>query len=447
MSEENVCIGDIYRLGDEVQIQVTQPRAPCYKLNHRFQVKDMSKRSQDANKMGWYYRVLKEGYIKAGDEMMLLERPHPKWTLIKVQWYLFRERKNVEVMRELTAMKELGQNTRDVFLNRLQKGLYQDDNERLLGGEEDVLRWNPYRVVSKKAETPRITSFVFEAVTPHETITKVLPGSHIRVKLGENGKLVRAYSVVGGDSNRFELGVALEEESRGGSKYLHEEVKVGDILPFSQMKPDFPLKDDADKHVLIAGGIGITAFIASARTMKEQKLRYELHYAVRSSQEVAFSSYLGELGGSVKILNKSKGQRLDFLKILGKADDQIHVYVCGPERMLDGVKQAATVLNFPQENIHTEAFSASTSGDPFTAALFKSERTFEVKEQESLLDVLRDAGFDIGSSCEVGNCGTCRVGVMKGRVEHRGTGLLDEEKEDAMLSCVSRGIGRIVLDL
>lgn len=447
MSEENVSIGDVYAFGKEVVVQVSEPRAPCYKLNHRFQVKDMSKRSQDANKTGWYYRVLREGFISAGDEIVLLERPHPEWSLIRVQWFLYRERKNMEVMKELSNLPELGQETRDVFVNRLQKGFYREDNDRLIGGEENVLRWNPYRVVSKRKETPRITSFVFEAVTPKESITKVPPGSHIRVKLGESGKLVRAYSVVGGDSNRFELGIAREEESRGGSRYLHEEVKVGDVLPFSQMKSDFPLNDDADKHILIAGGIGITAFIASALAMREQKLRFELHYAIRSLEEMAFSQYLTDLGESVNVLDKSKGQRLDLLKILGKADHPTHIYVCGPERMLEGVKEAATVLNFPQSNIHSEAFAASTSGDPFTAELSKSEKTFEVKEQETLLDVLRDAGFDIGSSCEVGNCGTCRVGVMKGRIEHRGTGLLDEEKEGAMLSCVSRGIGRIVLDL
>ncbi|KUJ07224.1 putative vanillate O-demethylase oxidoreductase [Mollisia scopiformis] len=447
MSEENVCVGDIYRFGEEVVIQVSEPRAPCFKLNHRFQVKDMSKRSQDANKTGWYYRVLKEGYIKAGDEIVLLERPHPQWTMIQVQWYLYRERKNAEVMKELAYMKELGEETRDVFLGRLQKGVFREDNDRLIGGEENVLKWNPYRVISKRRETPRIYSFTFEAVTPHEPSTKVQPGSHVRVKLGEGSKLVRAYSVVGGDSNRFELGISLEEGSRGGSKYLHEKVKVGDILPFSEMKSDFPLEEDADNHILIAGGIGITAFITSAQAMKTRQLKYKLYYAVRSSEDVAFSSLLADLGDNVHIMDKSKGQRLNVSEILGKGDFRTHVYVCGPERLLDAVKAAATTLGFPQSNIHSEAFTASTSGDPFTVDLAKSEKTLDIKQEETLLDVLRDAGFDVGSSCEVGNCGTCRVGVKSGRVEHRGTGLLDDEKEGSMLSCVSRGIGRIVLDL
>jgi ferredoxin len=114
---------------------------------------------------------------------------------------------------------------------------------------------------------------------------------------------------------------------------------------------------------------------------------------------------------------------------------------------MDGVKVAARNLGFPSPNIRFEAFTAMTSGDPFVAELAESKKEIEVKEEQTLLDVLRDAGFDIPSSCEVGNCGTCRVGIRSGRVEHRGTGLLEGEKKGAMLSCVSRGIGKIVVDM
>ena len=97
--------------------------------------------------------------------------------------------------------------------------------------------------------------------------------------------------------------------------------------------------------------------------------------------------------------------------------------------------------------MHVEAFTVATSGDPFTAELKQSGKTVEVGATESLLDALKAVGMDIDSSCEVGNCGTCRVDVCGGRVEHQGTGLLDEEKAGSMLSCVSRGVGKIVLDL
>jgi ferredoxin len=145
--------------------------------------------------------------------------------------------------------------------------------------------------------------------------------------------------------------------------------------------------------------------------------------------------------------NKSKGQRLEISDIIRKAGIRTHIYACGPPRLMDDVKAAAQTLGFPSPNINFEAFTAMKSGDSFVAELAESKKEIEVKEEQTLLDVLRDAGFDIPSTCEVGNCGTCRVGVRSGRVEHRGTGLLEGEKKDEMLSCVSRGIGKIVLDM
>jgi ferredoxin len=114
---------------------------------------------------------------------------------------------------------------------------------------------------------------------------------------------------------------------------------------------------------------------------------------------------------------------------------------------MNAVRESADGLGLPKENVHFESFQANSTGDPFTAELAEAKKEVEVGSGESLLDALRYAGFDIPSTCEAGNCGTCRVGVRSGRVEHRGTGLLDNEKETAMLSCVSRGIGRVVLDI
>lgn len=153
--------------------------------------------------------------------------------------------------------------------------------------------------MSKKPETKRICTFEFEAVSPNENSGHAVPGSHVRVRLGEHGKLVRAYSVVAGNKNAFKAGIALDENSRGGSKHFHEEIKIGDTLIFSQINTDFPLATDADQHIFIAGGIGITAFLITAFYLKEKGLNYHLYYAVRSSQDVAFKLYLRELDNNV----------------------------------------------------------------------------------------------------------------------------------------------------
>lgn len=113
---------------------------------------------------------------------------------------------------------------------------------------------------------------------------------------------------------------------------------------------------------------------------------------------------------------------------------------------MKAVSDTAAELSLPKENVPFESFQANSTGGPFTVELVESQKELDVAADASLLDTLRRAGFDIPSTSEAGNCGTCRVGVRSGRVEHRGTWLLENEKDSAMLSCVSRGIGRIQPD-
>ncbi|KAJ5205046.1 uncharacterized protein N7498_005925 [Penicillium cinerascens] len=386
-NERNTCIGDVDRIGRDVIVQVSMPRQPCYKLNHRFQEKNISRLTQEKFRTGWFYRILHEGSIHAGDDIELLERPHPEWTVALVQHYLYIEKENYEIMKELAEIEELGNEIRDIFQNRLNKK-FEDQEARLLGDDSMALdMWADYRLAQKRKETPAVESFVFEAVHPRMSPEEALPGTHVRLKLG--GRLIRAYSVVGGNQNRFTLGVALDRDaSRGGSLYLHQTIREGEVITISNFVATFPLAKEADHHTLIAGGIGITGLLASALELERSNASYHLHYV-----------------------------------------------------------NAADELGLPKQNIHFESFQANSTGDPFTAELAETKKEVDVGPGESLLDALRSAGFDIPSTCEAGNCGTCRVGVRSGRVEHRGTGLLDNEKDTAMLSCVSRGIGRIVLDL
>ncbi|KAF2259511.1 3-chlorobenzoate-3,4-dioxygenase reductase subunit [Lojkania enalia] len=443
LEERTVCVGDQISIG-EILVQVSEPRAPCFKLNHRFEVKDMARRSQSLFRTGWYYRVLKTGSISPGDMITLVERPHPEWTIARAQYYLYIEKDNKEAMEEMVKLPELGKSIKKLVRKRLEKDAVEDQDGRMFGPEEVAMNtWVEYRIAGKRKETSSVTAFVLEAVQQSSEDLPVLPGSHVRLKLG--GKLVRAYSVIGGTTKRFELGVALEKESRGGSKYLHEKAKIGDILIAGKLTTRFPLAEEADRHIIIAGGIGITAFLAALKYLQQTHQKYELHFAV--AQEVPFKSHIMPLGSNAKIYNKVHCERLDLNTIISRADDNTHIYCCGPQRLMDGVKETAKKLGVPDSLVHFEAFTIETGGDPFTAELRESQKTIEVGGSQSLLEALQAAGMDIDSSCEVGNCGTCKVGVCGGRVQHRGTALAGEERESTMLSCVSRGIGHIVLDL
>jgi MOSC domain-containing protein YiiM/ferredoxin-NADP reductase len=444
VNEKTVCIGDRIAIGDII-VEVSEPRGPCAKLNHRFEVRDMAKRTQTLLRTGWLYRIIKPGFVQSGDVIRLLERPYPQWTVARIMYYLFIDTKDVEMMKQIVEIPPLGFEVKDKFKARLATGTTEDQNARMYGTDESMKMdtWNEYRLVEKRKETSSVTAFIFQAVDDIPNPVPVEPGSHVRLKLG--GKLVRAYSVVAGDSKRFEIGVALSSSSRGGSKYLHEQAKVGDVLIVGRITTSFPLATDADEHIIISAGIGITAFLPAFGCLQKAKQRFHLHYA--HAGEMPFASKIMVLGSNATIYDKSKGERLNVANIVSRTRDRSHIYTCGPERLMDDVVAAAKKYNISDSCVHLEQFTVTTSGDPFTVELKESKKTIEVGATQTLLDALKAIGMDIDSSCEVGNCGTCKVDVCTGRIEHKGTGLLDDEKGDSMLSCVSRGVGTIVLDL
>jgi ferredoxin-NADP reductase len=267
----------------------------------------------------------------------------------------------------------------------------------------------------------------------------------VRVKL-PNG-LIRPYSIIGDDSHKFELGIALHDESRGGSRYLHESLNQGDKILVGKTTESVPIKGQASNHIFIAGGIGITAFLSMFSIFDQINFNYKLHYAVRSAEDIPFKELIDKLGEKVIIYDRGKGERMDIAEILRTRLWNSQIYTCGPQRMIDHIIRLSNECGMSQDEIHYEAFQTSTSGDPFKVELKKSKNVLEVEEEKTLLETLREAGLEVESSCEVGNCGTCRVEVCEGKVEHRGSALSEEDKEKGgMLSCVSRGVGHLVID-
>ncbi|KAI1764182.1 PK beta-barrel-protein domain-containing protein-like protein [Hypoxylon sp. FL1150] len=457
MNERNVCIGDIVSVGDDgVLLQVSLPRQPCFKLNHRFQLKNFAPNTYRTSRTGWYYRVLREGSVQAGDEIRLVQRKWPKWTIERVQEYLHRTLDDAAMNEELAAIADMGDESRKAFEKRVEK--LKAKQKRAAGAEgEEKERWRDFKIVEKKVQTPRISSFVLEATNrdPEEEEEGDVPlGSHARLKL-PNG-LLRSYSIVSGTPTRFELGIALEDPSRGGSAYLHNTAKEGDVLQVGRVTADVKPAGAASNHVFVVSGIGITAFLGMLE--RYQKIHWEttLHFALRdAAADMPFRARVEALAGSVRVrvYDGSKGERMDIPAIFDGLPWNSHVYVCGPTRMMDEAMREARKRGMGEDEVHFEAFGADTTGDPFEvevrSARKKEAKVLQVGAEETLLEVLRKHFGDEGvaSSCEVGNCGTCRVALKGGRVDHRGTSLMEEEKSDAMLSCVSRGIGRIAIEI
>ena len=132
LTEADVCVGDVFRAGTAL-IQVSQARQPCWKLDHRFGQRGMAARVQASGRTGWYYRVLQEGWLCAGDTLALCERPHPQWSLARVQDVLNRRVLDTDVLHALAALPELSPNWRALFEKRAEAGQVEDWTRRLEG--------------------------------------------------------------------------------------------------------------------------------------------------------------------------------------------------------------------------------------------------------------------------------------------------------------------------
>ncbi|MBD9641870.1 Rieske 2Fe-2S domain-containing protein [Ensifer sp. ENS07] len=281
------------------------------------------------------------------------------------------------------------------------------------------------------------------------------PGAHIDVHL-PNG-LIRQYSITNGpgESDRYVIGVKLERDSKGGSTCLHDSVRAGDVLAISEPRNNFPLRRDAVKTIFIAGGIGITPLLAMAQALNNQKLSHELHYFAQNEDQLAFPERLRALGSSlVPHLGLAPDQTVARLRELlsGYAPD-MHVYLCGPGPMLEAARNVASELGWPDASVHFEYFKNTNVIDDstsFEVALARSCMTLTVPAGRTILEVMREAGIDMPSSCEQGACGTCLATVIEGEPDHQDVYLNEVERKSGtrIMTCVSRAkSARLVLDL
>ncbi|MET1026911.1 MAG: PDR/VanB family oxidoreductase [Dongiaceae bacterium] len=285
-------------------------------------------------------------------------------------------------------------------------------------------------------------------------------GAHIGVHL-PNGT-IRHYSMCNDatETGRYELGVLKASDSRGGSNFMHDSVKVGDVLTIDAPRNNFQLKLDSESYVLIAGGIGVTPLLSMARTLNRAGLKYRLYYCSRSAETTAYRDLLAgsDFAGKVHFVHDGGDPKngLDVAAVLREVPASARLYCCGPGGLMGAVKSAAA--HWPGDRVHFEAFTATPELRPvgsgpdqgFEVELASSGQVLTVPADESILTVLRDHGIAIPSACEEGICGTCIVTVLEGRPDHRDQILTDEERDsgNCITVCCSRSLSpRLKLDL
>lgn len=292
---------------------------------------------------------------------------------------------------------------------------------------------------------------------PGESFPAFDAGSHIDLHL-PNG-MVRSYSLLNSqdETDRYVIGVLKDRASRGGSRCVHEALRLGQRLTISAPINNFALHEDADHSVLLAGGIGITPLLSMARRLKAMGRSIELIYAARARPAAAFVDELKALGVPVQWhFDADAGGPPDLRALLTARvpGSNTHYYACGPSVMLDAFEKVCADLGYA--NAHIERFTsvelkpADDALQTYVVELRRSGKLLTVGPGQSLLGTLKAGDVDVATSCEEGICGTCEVKVLEGEPDHRDSILSASERaaNRSMMVCVSGCKSeRLVLDL
>lgn len=282
-------------------------------------------------------------------------------------------------------------------------------------------------------------------------------GSHVVVVVEDGDKTHRnAYSLMGSpyDSSAYQIAVRRVSDGRGGSRYLHDALEEGALLQILQPANLFPLAKHARQHVFIAGGVGITPVYSQMEELHIKQADFELHLAVRGPEHTALGLELqARYGERVHLYVQGQEARMDIRQILTARPLGSHVYVCGPDSMIDDTLDSTRALGWTDSHIHYERFvEQGSNGQPFSVTLARQGVTIDVPPDQSLLEAAEQAGYKVPYLCRGGACGYCETEVLEieGELDHRDDWLSEEDKQSnrKFMPCVSRACGsRLVVDL
>ncbi|HWK47827.1 MAG TPA: PDR/VanB family oxidoreductase [Stellaceae bacterium] len=282
-------------------------------------------------------------------------------------------------------------------------------------------------------------------------LPRVKPGAHLDLAVPDVG--MRAYSLCGDPAvgDRWEIAVKREAASRGGSAWLHDGVTVGDQLAASMPRCTFPIVDGAARHVMIAGGIGVTPFLAMAPVLERAAADWVLHVLYRGGPPPCPDDLAPWIAAGRAVPHDTLAvPRPALALLLGGHTPGLQAYCCGPEAMLDAFEQATA--DWPDgaarvEHFVPPALPPDPAARPYTLALAASGSTIDIPAGGSMLEGLRALGAKVESSCEGGICGACEVRWLDGAPLHRDRVLSPARRATHLLSCVAGcASGRLVVE-
>jgi vanillate O-demethylase ferredoxin subunit len=272
--------------------------------------------------------------------------------------------------------------------------------------------------------------------------------------------MTRQYSLCNSpaERHRYVIAVLRDEKGRGGSKALHDALRVQDLATVSRPRNNFALVPGAKKAILLAGGIGVTPLKSMAHALDAAGIPFELHYCARNPGCAAFREELGVAWAHGKLVHHFDHGRpedgLDIAGLLREPEEGTHLFYCGPAGFMKACAEASS--HWPAGTVHFEHFKApepspaafDVAPGAFMLKIASTGAMLEVPPDRSIADVLEQNDIRIETSCQAGLCATCKIRYLEGEVDHRDYILGDDEHGQFLTACVSRATSSVlVLDL
>jgi ferredoxin-NADP reductase/MOSC domain-containing protein YiiM len=479
LPDDEVCIGDRYRIG-EALFEVTQPRVTCYRVGIRMDEPKMPSLLVSHHRPGFYFRVLEEGLVQAGDEIVKVADGPERLTIADADALLYLPNKSRDRLERALRIPALSEGWKGSFRELLAKG--DASAAPLWPG------FRPLRVAEIRRESATISSFRLVPVDDDSPAPAAAAGQYltVRVRADDGGPaLVRSYSLSDVPGERgFRISVKREG---AGSRFLHDRVRVGDVLDVAAPRGSFVLREGTRPIVLVSAGVGATPVLAMLHALVAQGTTrpvWWLHGA-RTRADQAFGAEVDELlaalPGAHRLVVYSRPAATDALgsdyDVAGHLDgavlDQAGVpadadcYLCGPDAFMRAMGAALAARGTPPDRVATEAFGAvavaasgivkagdrephEPDGPPGTGPVVTFSRSDVAVAWDdrfgSLLDLAEACDVPVGFGCRIGVCHNCESGLLSGDVSYD-TEPLEPPPEGRVLVCCSHPASELTLDL
>jgi ferredoxin-NADP reductase/MOSC domain-containing protein YiiM/ferredoxin len=494
LADAEVCIGDHYRIGDAL-FEVTQPRVTCYRVGIRMNEPQMAALLTSRGRPGFYFRVLEEGEVGAGDEILKIKTGPERMTVAEINALLYlpgHPASGLERALRIPALSAGWRTSLAALLDRERKGSGTTGNPGLGPPQGPPPAWQgfrPLRVSRKLRESSNVTSLVLEPADG-EPLTAAPAGQFIVLRLRprpDESALLRSYSLSGAPSeDRYRISVKREPHGDAGA-YIDTRVQAGDILDVSAPRGSFTLRQGERPVVLVSAGIGATPVLAMLHALAAEQTRREIWWihGARNSSEHPFAAEVREL------LESLPGSRSHIRYSAPKPTDRptvdfdrvgrvgVHVfeemgvppdadfYICGPAAFMSGLVDGLAGRGGARDRLHTENFGSGQSMTPGIAAVPRRRphpprETAEVgplvsftrsnlavhwgSAFHSLLELAEACDVPVRWSCRTGVCHNCETGLIAGSVIYR-PDPVEPPAEGNLLICCSQPQGDIALDL